>query len=322
LEKPDKGTIRLNGTAVASDTVFLPANRRDIGMVFQSYAVWPHMSVFDNVAFPLQAGRRRQRGSGLQGTVHKALDLVGLADVAQRGATQLSGGQQQRLALARAIVCEPAVLLLDEPLSNLDAKLRERMRSEIRLLQRRLGITTVFVTHDQAEALSMSDRVAVMNHGRIIQEGSPREIYYDAQNEFVANFIGSTNLIYGHIRGREENGLICVETGFGPVFCHATPSEESPTSRVAISIRHEDIKLYSLGSRPNNASTQNVFRGQVLVDLFGGTYTDYSVELAPNQILRSRVSSRLGLNQGEPVDVEIPPETCRLLPVEEVVSPG
>ena len=316
LERPDSGRVLLDGAEVAGGTVFVPANRRDIGMVFQSYAVWPHMSVFENVAFPLREGRHRRRGRALRDTVDKALDLVGLASFAQRGATQLSGGQQQRLALARAIVCEPAVLLLDEPLSNLDAKLRERMRSEIRLLQRRLGITTVFVTHDQTEALSMSDRVAIMRDGRIIQEGSPREIYFEAQNEFVASFIGSMNLIYGDIRGRDENGLICVETALGTVRCGTSLLEAPRSSRAAIAIRLEDIILRLPGSGVSGGSAQNVFRGKIQVDMFGGTYTDYSVELAAGQILRARVSSRVELDQSGAIDIEIPPAACRLFDAE------
>jgi iron(III) transport system ATP-binding protein len=311
LERPDSGTIRLAGTEVASRTSFVPANQRDLGMVFQSYAVWPHMSVFENVAFPLREGRRRQSGGALRTTVQNALDLVGLGELGERSATQLSGGQQQRLALARAIVCEPAVLLLDEPLSNLDAKLRERMRSEIRLLQRRLGITTVFVTHDQSEALSMSDRVAVMNEGHIVAEGTPREIYYDSTHEFVARFIGSMNVIYGEIVGREDSGMACIDTGFGTVRC-AAPVSETGSQRAAIAMRPEDVRLWP-ATGPDLRAGENVFRGRIQVDLFGGTYSDYSVEMANGETLRARVSSRLPFDTDAAIDVELPPEACRLL---------
>lgn len=251
----------------------------------------------------------------LRETVHQALALVGLAEHANRGATQLSGGEQQRLALARAIVCQPSVLLLDEPLSNLDARLRERMRSEIRLLQRRLGITTVFVTHDQAEALSMSDRVAVMSSGRIVQEGTPREIYYEAQNEFVASFIGSTNLIYGETSGRVENGLVGMETSLGTVWCRPK-SEQPPTaSRVAIAVRPEDVKIRPRSDGPTDHSAINIYSGRIQVDLFGGTSTDYAVEVASGYVIRARVSSRMKLERGDVIELEIPPAACWLVQI-------
>ena len=313
LERPESGTIKLDDTVVTSANVFVEANERDIGMVFQSYAVWPHMSVFENVAFPLRLGQRRRRGSALRDAVHQALELVGLGDYASRGATQLSGGEQQRVALARAIVSEPAVLLLDEPLSNLDAKLRERMRSEIRLLHRRLGITTVFVTHDQTEALSMSDRIAVMCNGRIVQEGTPRQIYFEAQNEFVASFIGSTNLIPGRLKDPGADGLPRFEAAFGIVVCGAQVVE-SNGSGIALAIRPEEVKVRANQPGLDTGSTENVFRGRILVDLFNGTHSDYTVELDTGHILRARASSRMQLAPDQPINVELPPEACRLLP--------
>src|SRR4030095_16094316 len=162
-------------------------------MVFQSYAIWPHMTVFENAAFPLQVGKNRPSRRQLEERVSRVLKVVALEDMADREATKLSGGQQQRLALARALVMEPPLLLLDEPLSNLDAKLRERMRFELKRLQRDLGITTVYVTHDQSEALALSHQIAVMKDGRIQQLGSPREVYERPRNQFVADFVGSTN---------------------------------------------------------------------------------------------------------------------------------
>src|SRR5436190_11700372 len=201
LEIPDGGTISLGGRVLFSSTtkVKVPANQRGLGMVFQSYAIWPHMNVFENVAFPLKVlprGKRPGR-SELRARVERALAVVKLEQLASRDATALSGGQQQRLALARALVMEPALLLLDEPLSNLDAKLRHLLRFELKRLQRELKITTVYVTHDQSEALALSHEIAVMKDGRIQQIGSPRDIYERPSSAFVADFVGSTNFLDG-----------------------------------------------------------------------------------------------------------------------------
>jgi ABC-type Fe3+/spermidine/putrescine transport system ATPase subunit len=190
LEEPDEGEILIDGETVAAPDrgLFVPPDKRRLGMVFQSYAIWPHLSVFENVAFPLRV--RRHSVEDLRRRVYQVLEIVGLAGLEERGATQLSGGQQQRVALARALVYEPAILLLDEPLSNLDAKLREQMRGEIRALQRRLGLTILYVTHDQAEAMTLSDRVAVVNGGRFEQIGTPEDVYESPATPFVAEFLG------------------------------------------------------------------------------------------------------------------------------------
>src|SRR3954463_9738866 len=197
LERPDSGTIRIDGKAVSSSETgeWIPGNRRAIGMVFQSYAIWPHLTVFENVAFPLRYGDARVSSADIKARVRKALELVHLQDYVDRPSPHLSGGQQQRLALARAFVMEPKVLLLDEPLSNLDAKLREEMRVELRHLVKSLGITTVFVTHEQIEALTLSDVIAVMDEGTIAQEGTPSDIYKKPSSPFVADFIGQSNLL-------------------------------------------------------------------------------------------------------------------------------
>ena len=200
LEHPDRGTISLGGSVVfdAHRRVEVAMNERGIGMVFQSYAIWPHMTVFENVAFPLRARRTASlKREEIRRRVEDSLRRVGLAGYGPRNATMLSGGEQQRVALARAIVAEPKLLLLDEPLSNLDAALREEMRTELLRLQRTIGITTVYVTHDQTEALTLSDRIAVVDRGRILQVGPPAEIYLRPRSEFVARFVGSTNVLYG-----------------------------------------------------------------------------------------------------------------------------
>src|SRR5579875_3447206 len=191
LEHPDGGEIQIGGRTVYSgdNRTWVPPHDRNIGMVFQSYAIWPHMTVFENVAFPLTVSGRLER-KAIERKTMEVLELVGLADTAKRSATALSGGQQQRVALARALVREPRVLLLDEPLSNLDAQLRERMRGEIREVQQKLGITAVYVTHDQSEALAISDLVMLMNQGNIVEMGQPQQIYRFPRAEFTANFIG------------------------------------------------------------------------------------------------------------------------------------
>ena len=215
LEKPTAGVISIEGRKVFEDRVLVPANRRGLGMVFQSYAVWPHMSVYDNVAFPLQVADKRVRRSEVKRLVNEALELVDLGGLGDRPSTMLSGGQQQRLSLARALVRKPKMLLLDEPLSNLDAKLRDRMRSELRVIQQQIGITTLFVTHDQVEALSMSDRVAVMNDGRIEQVGKPDEVYHDPVSAFVADFIGGANMFEGTVESIEPDGSAILKSGIG-----------------------------------------------------------------------------------------------------------
>lgn len=306
LERPDRGVIELGRTVVVSDRVFIPTNRRDIGMVFQNYAVWPHMTVFENVAFPLRVAKQKIGRVQLDEQVTRALDLVGLTGFERRMATQLSGGQQQRLSVARALVREPDVLLLDEPLSNLDAKLRERMRSELLLIQRRVGITTLFVTHDQIEALSMSDRIAVMNDGRIVQEGTPREIYDDPANAFVAGFIGSTNLFSGVVGVRDEaTGLTAIETAAGTIG--TTVDDIQRGEAVILSIRPEDVVVHR-GER--HASTAdaglNALAGTVEIGLFVGISVEYHVR-AEGEVIQARVSSRLDLKPGDPTTVELPP---------------
>ena len=214
LERPSDGTVSINDELVFSGEqhIMVPPYKREIGMVFQSYAIWPHMDVFNNVAFPLQEMKGRFSKAEIREKVLQVLDLVQLSGYEDRPAPFLSGGQQQRLALARALVREPEVLLLDEPLSNLDAKLREETRAEIRDLVKRVGITTIYVTHDQLEALTMSDVIAVMDQGKIVQEGSPIEIYRTPKVRFVADFIGLTNFIEGRVKQLTTNG-----DGFGSV---------------------------------------------------------------------------------------------------------
>ena len=315
LERPDGGTIELDDVAVVSERVFVPTYRRDIGMVFQSYAVWPHMTVFENVAFPLRVGGRKVRGAQLKERVEKALTLVGLEALAGRMATQLSGGQQQRLSLARAIVREPKVLLLDEPLSNLDAKLRERMRGELSVIQRRLGVTTLFVTHDQIEALSMSDRIAVMDGGRIVQEAAPQEIYHRPANEFVASFIGSTNLFLGELDPAPASpGCIRVKLEFGTIETDANP-DLRPDTPIIVAIRPEDVVLRTAGADGPKPGHPNVFDGGVGIGLFTGTSVEYYLDIE-GALVQARAGSRVQLRRGDRVTVEIPPSAARTFSLE------
>lgn len=237
LERPTGGRIFLDGKAVydAGRSVAVPTHQRDIAMVFQSYAIWPHLTVFENVAFPLREMRPRIKDSEICDRVARSLDLVQLSGFDQRPAPFLSGGQQQRLALARAICRESPVILLDEPLSNLDAKLRAETRLELRSLVKRLGMTAVYVTHDQTEALTMADRVAVMNSGEIIQESPPREIYQRPKSRFVASFIGQINFLDGEVR---EPGV--VDTAAGKLRFLNNGGPEVGTN-VTVAIRPENL---------------------------------------------------------------------------------
>jgi spermidine/putrescine ABC transporter ATP-binding subunit len=245
---PDQGSIRLQGRPVAS----LPPFRRDLGLVFQDYALFPHMTVAENVSFGLRM--RRTPRTETTRRVEAALDLVQLSGLGGRLPLQLSGGQRQRVALARALVIRPAMLLLDEPLSNLDLKLREEMRVEISALQRRLGIATVFVTHDQSEALTMSDRVAVMREGRIEQIGTPADVYECPTSRFVAGFIGNINLLPARAGARSgADALVRLETGAGAAFVQLPPGVE-PAGEVALTIRPERLKLGPAGSVPAGAT--------------------------------------------------------------------
>lgn len=242
LERHEAGRVSLDGRIVSDPArgVFVHPSQRGIGMVFQSYAIWPHMTVFDNVAYPLEQGVHRSRDA-IGAEVAASLALVGLSALAQRPATLLSGGQQQRVALARALVARPRVLLLDEPLSNLDAQLRERMRVEIREVQRSVGITALYVTHDRTEALSMADLVAVMNNGRIEMLGTPRDLYDRPATAFVAGFLGPANLLAGRIEAAGE-GQARVATAIGSLQCRAHASAQVGSSAEVV-FRPEDFVL-------------------------------------------------------------------------------
>lgn len=312
LEKPTAGSISIDNREVYRNRVLVPTHERDLGMVFQSYAVWPHMTVFDNVAFPLTVARDRPSSAEIREAVGDVLHLVGLGDLPNRMATQLSGGQQQRLSLARALVRRPKVLLLDEPLSNLDAALRERMRAELRIIQQRIGITTLFVTHDQVEALSMSDRIAVMKDGQIAQVASPRGIYHEPDSAFVAQFIGGANLLWGTVVEEVSERSCKVETELGVVLGHS-PHDLVEGERVMVAVRLEDIRFRRL---PEGSSSEavNAFKGRVGVALFNGSSVDYHVSVGDGHI-QARLGSREQFDRGDDVLVEIEHDLVRVLKI-------
>lgn len=314
LEEPDGGEIFIAGMAMAAPDrgLHLPPEKRQLGMVFQSYAIWPHLTVFENVAFPLRV--RRASNDAVRRRVNHALEIVGLSGLAERGATQLSGGQQQRVALARALVYEPAILLLDEPLSNLDANLREEMRFEIRRLHDAYRYTTLYVTHDQAEAMITADRIVVMNHGRIEQAGSPEEIYRRPRSEFIARFLGGTNILRGKRLG---NGVV----DCGGVLLRCGSGDPGRLEEVVVSIRLHDIDLSAAvdgvpGGTPNEAA------GTVVRRVYLGAQRDYLVSLKDGQQLRVWTPLAVDVPVGGAVRLRLPPESCRMLPTSDFDREG
>ncbi len=314
LEMPDQGRISIEGRVLYSSEkrVRVPANERGLGMVFQSYAIWPHMNVFKNVAFPLSVLPRSKRPGkkALRERVERALAVVKLDHLAGRQATDLSGGQQQRLALARALVMEPPLLLLDEPLSNLDAKLREEMQFELKRLQRELGITSVYVTHDQTEALALSNRVAVMRDGQLLQVGHPREVYEHPQSRFVADFIGKSNFFEGTIE-RRDGDVYVVSVPEGELRVAAT-ADYAAGQAVVVSARPEHV---SLATESLNGAGPNRWHGVVQARAFVGEYVDHVVSVGDREIL-ARCNSALSIPAPTEVSVTFREEACSLIPAE------
>ena len=307
LERPDSGRIVIDGKVVydSAQRIAVPPSERALGMVFQSYAIWPHMTVFENVAFPLRVARDRKfSGAEIKQEVGRVLEMVRLTGYENRASTQLSGGQQQRLAFARGLVRNPKLLLLDEPLSNLDAKLREQMRVELKKLQRTLGVTTVYVTHDQSEALALSDVIAVFSAGKIVQRGSPQEIYRRPGSQFVADFVGSANFFYGTIAGRSE-GAATVDTPYGTIRCSFSDSVQQGQS-VMVTARPEDLTI----SESHPGDMLNVFAGKVAHRVFLGEVTDYFVDLGDGREVRVRAAPDIDFGIGRAVHVAIRPQQC------------
>jgi iron(III) transport system ATP-binding protein len=306
LETPDAGEISCGDQVVFSSSkrVDVPANRRGFGMVFQSYAIWPHMTVFDNVAYPLTVKRRKERPTkpDIRRRVRDALASVQLENVEQRRATKLSGGQQQRLALARALVMQPPLLLLDEPLSNLDAKLRDDMRLELKNLQRNIGVTTLYVTHDQTEALALSNTIGVMNKGCLEQVGTPSDIYLKPATRFVAEFIGSTNVVDGTVL--KAIGSSCdIETKAGVVTAE-TLDQVDAGAPVVVSIRPELVTMTERAA--GTAPRTGAWDGVVQTRAYLGEAADHLVMVNGGAVeLRIRTSPGASLHPGAVVDVNL-----------------
>jgi iron(III) transport system ATP-binding protein len=314
LERPDAGRVVLDGRVLFASTAdaWVPANRRGIGMVFQSYAIWPHMDVFANVAFPLQQGpsRRRFGRTAIGARVDRALAVVHLDHLAGRRATELSGGQQQRLALARALVMEPPLLLLDEPLSNLDAKLRGEMRFEIKRLQHELGVTAVYVTHDQEEALAISDTIAVMHDGRVEHVGPPDEIYLRPASRFVAAFVGSGNFIDGTVH-RALGDVVELDTVSGPLRAARPIRSPDVGASVRVLVRPEHVRLI-VPPDGHFSEGPGSWAGEIVDRAFLGDSVDYLARVG-DRTVRVRSHPTLRLEIGTLVQVEFPPEHCSIL---------
>ena len=305
LERPQSGEITLGGRTIYSSDkrVFVAPNERNIGMVFQSYAIWPHMTVFENAAFPMKVGRRSLSAKAIRDRVMRVLAIVAMDALEDRPATNLSGGQQQRLALARALVMEPLLLLLDEPMSNLDAKLRERMRFELKRIQRETGVTTVYVTHDQTEALALSHEIAVMNEGVIMQVGTPREIYERPRTRFVADFIGRTNLLEAKVVAADGAGHYRLGTALGELHGLSVDALKSGDA-VALSVRPEDIELSE--TRPDGP---NVCTGTVSAKVFLGDTVDFQVAVGDTMLLAT-AHPTLRTPVGDPIYLRIDTDKC------------
>lgn len=312
LERPERGKISIDEKPVfaSGERVYVPTNKRPIGMVFQSYAIWPHMTVFENVAYPLTIQRRPK--SEIRQRVGDVLKIVGLHGLEDRPAPKLSGGQQQRVAFARALVNQPKVMLLDEPLSNLDAKLREQMRFEIKALQRRVNITTIYVTHDQSEALAISDQIAVMHGGRLIEVGSPHELYSRPKRKFTATFLGLTNLIEGKVIELGGDSQPCrIETKKG-IFSFVPSTRLERNQAVVISIRPEHIQVH----KQKPAGLENLLAGTVKDAIFMGDAYHCQIAVG-DDLIRVHTHPFLSMSPGETVYLHLDPQSCNGLPAED-----
>jgi len=308
LERPDSGEIHIGAQEVCSSqkNLFVPPNKRDIGMVFQSYAIWPHMNVFDNVAFPL--AEKRMKRAEIKETVQDILRLVKLDGMEDRPAPLLSGGQQQRLALARALVKSPGLILLDEPLSNLDARLRQEMRVELKELLRKFNITSLYVTHDQIEALAMSDDVAVMNEGKIIQIAPPTAIYHQPANKFVAEFMGAANFFVGEaVTDGNPESLGQVETAHG-IWQSFLPPGMRRGDRLMVCIRPENFTMTREKPHMNVNSVEGIIEQATFL---GEAYE--CVVIAGKDEVRTRAHHSLVPQRKEKVFLWVNPELCTVI---------
>jgi len=300
FENPDRGEIYLDDRKITS----IPPEKRGIGMVFQNYALWPHMTVYGNLAFGLQI--RKVPKPEIDKRIKKVLSMVQLEGYENRYPRQMSGGQQQRIAMARALVFEPEIMLLDEPLSNLDAQLREEMRFEFTELQRKLGITAVYVTHDQAEALVISDKIVILNQGKIVQSGSPKEIYSNPKNKFVAGFIAVTSFINGRIDSfTEEKKKVIVKTDDG-LAIHGFNNSFDIGQKVSVAMRMNVIKFIQ-DENKNDKNTVNMFKGKIIQSSYLGNIIDYKIKVG-NWEVRTNSDAKYNFKIGEEVTFYLSPE--------------
>ena len=312
LETPETGEIVISGNTVysSSNRVNLPAERRGINMMFQSYALWPHMTVFDNVAYPLRSHKIAK--SEIASRVTALLGRIGIPELADRYPSELSGGQQQRVALARALAVDPSCVMFDEPLSNVDAKVREQLRVELVEMHRRMGFSAVYVTHDQVEAMQLADRLVVMRKGEIEQEGTPEEIYRSPRTRYVADFIGQCNQIEGTVK-EVSAGVVSVETDLGVIQAEVAQRPWTKGDQVVLIVRLEDLRVVD-----GEVTTPHERRATVRARMFAGATTEYLVEVAGGRTLRLAVDGhRKPLGEDEDITVLMAPESVRIVPAEE-----
>jgi iron(III) transport system ATP-binding protein len=316
LEKANAGRITIGDRTVVDVAagVFVPPHRRNIGMVFQSYAIWPHMTVIENVAYALE-GQRMSRAERRKRAM-EALDTVRLAHLADRPAPRLSGGQQQRVAIARAMVGHPQVLLFDEPLSNLDARLRAEMRVELRRIQRRIGLSSVYVTHDQAEALAVSDWIVVMRDGRVVERGRPLDIYRYPRHVFTAQFIGTTNLIAGAITEADTTtGRVAVATPLGRILGIDPGRTLVSGSKVRVSIRPEDLSEHEGADMTPANTPANTFECRLAFAVFAGVAVEAELRCGETS-LQCLLNREADLTSGRAITVRARADACLVLPEE------
>jgi len=313
LERADRGRIAIDGRTVADAEagIFVPPDRRNLGMVFQSYAIWPHMTVFENVAYALEG--RRLGNAEIRRRALAALDTVQLAHLADRPSPRLSGGQQQRVAIARAIVGKPQALLFDEPLSNLDAKLRLEMRNELRRLQRQIGITSIYVTHDQGEALAISDWIVVMKDGRVVERGRPIDVYRFPRHVFTAQFLGSTNIFAGTVEHVSPDG-VTVATELGRIVGLDPGRKLAAGAKACVSMRPEDLSTQAPSGAAGNIPI-NVFEGQLAFAVFAGMTIEAEVRCG-GVTIHCLIGRDADLTPGTAVKLHARSDACLVLPNE------
>jgi iron(III) transport system ATP-binding protein len=306
LDRPDCGEIWIGGDQVAGDRMLVPAEKRDVGMVFQAYALWPHMKVFDQIAYPLRV-RHRARGDDLRKAVTESATMVGLEDLLDRYPSELSGGQQQRVALARALVFGPRVLLLDEPLSGLDAALRRRTRQELEDLQRRVSVTTIYVTHDQEEAMAVADLVVVMANGRVISMATPRDTYDRPNSAYIASFVGSSNLLRGTVASTSD-GDATVRLADGICVRGVTNDRVHVAEPVILAVKPVDVVV-----EPEPARGENTLLAEVLSVTYLGAHVEVVARVSDAEF-RIPVQRTSTLCEGDKILVHLPPNRLAIVP--------